>query len=157
MLRRSVLVLVAVLTFASPAFASEQHPTLAELENEVNCPTCHTLLALSSSPIAGRMRVFIRERIAAGDTKSEIKAELVDQFGEGVLAAPPKKGFNLLAWVLPFVGLAIALAVVGALAWRWTRSSRRAAAPGDPALNGHRRLDPELERRLDEELARYDG
>ncbi len=158
-LRRALVVLVAALALAPTALASEQSPTLAELENEVNCPTCHTLLALSPAPIAQRMRVFIRERIAAGDTKSEIKAKLVDQFGEGVLAAPPKKGFNLLAWVLPFVGLGIAAAVVGVLAWRWTRSARanRAALPGDPSLNGHRQLDPELERRLDEELARYDG
>ncbi len=158
MVRRVVLSLIAALVLAAPALASEQSPTLAELENEVNCPTCHTVLALSNSPIAQRMRVFIRGRIAAGDTKSEIKAKLVDQFGEAVLAAPPKKGFNLLAWLLPFIGLGIAAAVVGALAWRWTRSSRaKRAGPGDPALNGHRRLDPELERRLDEELARYDG
>lgn len=157
MLKRTLLLVVSALVLASPALASEQNPTLAELENEVNCPTCHTLLALSSSPIAERMRVFIRERIAAGDTKSEIKAKLVGQFGEEVLAAPPKKGFNLLAWILPFVGLVAAGAVIGVLAWRWTRSSRRKAAPGDPSLNGHRRLDPELERRLDEELARYDG
>ena len=158
MLRRTLLVAFAVLVLAAPALASEQHPTLAELENEVECPTCHTVLALSNSPIAQRMRAFISERIAAGDTKSEIKAKLVAQFGESVLAAPPKKGFNLLAWVLPFVGLGIAAAAVGVLAWRWTRSSRRRqAAPGDPSLNGHGRLDPELERRLDEELARFDG
>ena len=47
------------------------------------------------------MRTFIRARIAAGDTKSEIKRKLVDDFGEQVLASPPKRGFNLLAWVLP--------------------------------------------------------
>ena len=57
-------------------------PTRAELENEVYCPTCNTLLALSSSPIAERMRSFIDARIAAGDTKTEIKDQLVDQFGE---------------------------------------------------------------------------
>jgi hypothetical protein len=75
-----------------------------------------------------------------------------------VIAAPPKSGFNLLAWVLPFAGIAIAGAVLALLALRWTRSSRgRAPATGDPTLNGHRGLDPELERRLDEELARFDS
>ena len=51
------------------------------------------------------MKEFIRQRIAAGDSKSEIKDQLVAQFGKGVLAAPEQNGFDLLAWVLPIVGL----------------------------------------------------
>jgi hypothetical protein len=77
-----------------------------------------------------------------------------------VLAEPPASGFNLLAWVLPFVGLAAAGAVVGVLAYRWTRSSRskrEAAVAGGASLNGSRKLDPDVERRLDEELARFDA
>jgi cytochrome c-type biogenesis protein CcmH len=138
----------------APAAASEQSPTLPELERELICPTCHETLAASTSPIAERMRVFIRARIAAGDTKSEIKDKLVDQFGESVLAAPPKSGFNLLAWVLPLAGIVLAAGVVGFLAYRWSRS--RKEEPG-PSGNGRLSLDPELERRLDEELARYDA
>ena len=68
------------------------------------CPTCKTTLDQSSAPIADRIRQFISARIAAGDTKSEIKRKLVAQFGPAVLAEPSKHGFNLLAWVLPFVG-----------------------------------------------------
>ena len=159
MIRRLAVACLAALLFAVPALASEERPTPAELESEVYCPTCDTLLGASNSPIAERMRTFIRERIAAGDTKSEIKDALVAQFGEAVLAAPPKKGFNLLAWVLPFVGLAVAGGVVGVVAWRWTKAGKlgRAVEPGEPVLSGHRELDPELERRLDEELARFDG
>ena len=156
MIRRLLLALaVAALAGAAPAAASEQHPSLVELENEVICPTCHTLLALSSSAIAERMRVFISARIAAGDTKSEIKAKLVDEFGEGVLAAPPKKGFNLLVWVLPIAGALLAVVVVGLLARRWVRT--RPAAADDPSGDGSAPLDPELERRLDEELARFEA
>lgn len=151
-LRRALVVLVAALALASPALASEQSPTLAELENEVNCPTCHTLLALSPAPIAQRMRVFIRERIAAGDTKSEIKAKLVDQFGETVLAVPPRKGFDWIAWLLPLGGLAVGAVVVGALAWKW---SRRRGEDEAPPPDG-RAFDPELESRLDAELARFE-
>ncbi len=158
-MRRTVLVAVVLaLVAAAPALASEEHPTLAELEAEVTCPTCKTTLALSDSPIAERIRAFIEERIAAGETKSEIKEALVDQFGEAVLNAPPKSGFNLLAWVLPFAGLAVAAGVVGALAWRWTRGGGAvASAGGDPDPSERGELDPELERRLDEELARFDG
>jgi cytochrome c-type biogenesis protein CcmH len=155
-IRPLLAALVLALAVVAPAAASEQHPTLPELERELICPTCHESLAASSSPIADRMRAFIRARIAAGDSKSEIKQKLVDQFGEAVLAAPPKSGFNLLAWLLPLVGIVVAAGVVGVLAWRWSRT-RRTAAPVDPSANGRSRLDPELERRVDEELARYDA
>jgi cytochrome c-type biogenesis protein CcmH len=148
--------LVLSLVTAGTAAASEQHPTLAELEKEVICPTCHTTLELSTSPIADRLRSYIRARIAAGDTKSEIKSKLVDQFGESVLAAPPKRGFNLLAWLLPFGGLVIAGAALAVLARRWSRA-REDAVPIDPSGNGRGPLDPELERRVDEELARFDA
>ncbi len=148
--------LVLLLVTAGTAAASEQHPTLAELEKEVICPTCHTTLELSTSPIADRLRSYIRARIAAGDTKSEIKSKLVDQFGESVLAAPPKRGFNLLAWLLPFGGLAIAGAALAVLARRWSRAREEPASAG-PSGNGRGPLDPELERRVDEELARFDA
>jgi cytochrome c-type biogenesis protein CcmH len=156
MTRGLLAVLVVALAVVAPAAASEQKPTLPELERELICPTCHETLAASNSPIAERMRAFIRARIAAGDTKSEIKAQLVDQFGESVLAAPPKSGFNLLAWVLPLAGIVIAAAVVGLLAYRWSRG-RKGEEAGEPSPNGRFSLDPELERRLDEELARYDA
>jgi cytochrome c-type biogenesis protein CcmH len=147
---RAAVALLTALVLAAPALASEERPTLAELEEEVYCPTCETALALSNAPIADRMRQFIREWIAAGDTKSEIKERLVGEFGEGILAAPPKEGFNLLAWVLPFVGIGLAAAALGALAWRWTRS-REPVGAGEGAP-----LDPELDRRVDEELARFE-
>lgn len=141
---------------AAPASASEQHPTLADLENEVICPTCHTTIDQSTSPIALRMKAFIRERIAAGDTKSEIKDKLVAQFGESVLAAPPRSGFNLLAWLLPLVGVALGASVLAILARRWRRGKPEPSEPG-PSANGRGILTPDLDRRVDEELARYDA
>jgi cytochrome c-type biogenesis protein CcmH/NrfF len=103
------------------------------------------------------MRAFIRVRIAAGDTKSEIKARLVAEFGEAVLAAPRTRGFGLLAWVLPFVGLLGTGAAIGLVAWRWTRAGQAEAVPAGTSRNGRVRLDPALEQRLDKELARFDG
>jgi cytochrome c-type biogenesis protein CcmH len=116
-----LVLLVLALAVVPAALASEQHPTQAELEGELVCPTCSTTLDQSNAPIALRMKQFVRRRIAAGDTKSEIKEQLVAQFGKGVLAAPEQKGFDLLAWVLPIVGLLGGAAVLTVLAWRWTR------------------------------------
>ena len=118
---RVLLALMLALAVVPSALASEQHPTQAELEGELVCPTCHTTLDQSNAPIALRMKQYVRTRIAAGDTKSEIKDQLVGQFGRGVLAAPEQKGFDLLAWVLPIAGLLAGAAVLTVLAWRWTR------------------------------------
>jgi cytochrome c-type biogenesis protein CcmH/NrfF len=135
----------------------DETPTLAELEKKFICPTCQTTLELSNAPVADRMRAFIRERIAAGDSESEISEALVAQFGEGVLAAPPKQGFNLLAWVLPLAGGAVAIGALAVALRRWSRTRAEPGAAAAPSANGRPPLDPELERRLDEELARFDG
>jgi cytochrome c-type biogenesis protein CcmH len=149
---RLAAALLLALVLTAPAAASERHPTLGELEGEVMCPTCKTTLDQSNAPIANRIRQFISARIAAGDTASEIKAKLVAQFGPAILAEPSKHGFNLLAWVLPFVAIGVGAGVLGWLVWRWSRGRRQQAAPaGGPPI------DPELERRVDEELARFDG
>jgi cytochrome c-type biogenesis protein CcmH len=149
-LRRAVPLALIALVLAAPASASESKPTAAELESELVCPVCETTLDTSDAPIARRMKAFIRARIAAGDTKSEIKAKLVDQFGTAVLAVPPRKGFDWVAWLLPLVGLAAGAGVVGAVAWRWRRARREDdERPVEP-------LDPALEQRLDDELARFE-
>ncbi len=148
MIRLLAAALVA-LALAGSAVAADP-PRQADLEAEIVCPTCHTTLDQSSSPIATRMKAFIRARIAAGDSAAQIKAKLVDQFGPAVLAEPPKRGFDLLAWLLPLAALGLGIVVVGALAWTW---SRRRESNIDPQSA---ELDPDLERRVDEELARYE-
>ena len=154
---RLVAVGLLALVLAAPAAASERHPTLPELEGQLMCPICEgETLAQSDSPAAQRIKAQIQEMIAAGKTRSEIKRELVDEWGKRILAAPPRKGFDLLAWLLPIVGVLGGAAVLGALAWRWSRTSEPEPAARKWALNGHP-LAPEDERRVDEELARFDG
>ena len=150
-MRATLLVaLVAALLAPAAALASQQHPTQNELESEIMCPVCGTTLDQSDSAVAQDMKMFIAHRIAAGDTKSKIEDALVAQFGEAVLAAPPKHGFNLLAWLLPLIGLLVAAPIVGWAAWRWSR-----ARDTGPPMQASQ-LDPETERRIDSELARYE-
>ena len=152
---KALLLCIAALVLAAPAAASEQRPTLGELESELICPTCNTTLEQSDSPIARDMRRFISARIAAGDSKSEIKDKLVAQFGRSVLAAPPREGFDLIAWVLPLAGLGVGAAAVAFLAWRWSRE--RVPADADQEELGPRsQVEPDLERRLEEELAHFE-
>ena len=148
---RLVLTLFVALALAPVAAASERHPTLGDLEGEVICPTCHTTLDQSSSPIATRMKTFIAARIRAGDTKSEIEQKLVAQFGPEVLARPSKHGLDLFAWLLPLAVLVVGAAGLGAAIWKWRGSAREPARPS-PAP-----LDPDVEQRIDEELARFEA
>ncbi|HEX2505352.1 MAG TPA: cytochrome c-type biogenesis protein [Gaiellaceae bacterium] len=157
-MRRIVWLLFALSLLApGAAAASEERPTVAELEREVMCPVCATTLELSDSPAADQIRREIVRGIESGQTKSEIKANLVAQFGEGILAAPPREGFNLLAWALPLAGGLAAVLALGYAARRWIAGrGPEGAAPSGP--NGRADvLDPDLERRLDEELARFDA
>jgi cytochrome c-type biogenesis protein CcmH len=155
---RVLTILAAALVVAAPALASEQQPTLNELENQLMCPICSgETLAQSDSAPAQRIKAHLRQRIDQGWTRSRIIDEEVDIWGTRILAAPPRQGWNLLAWVLPLVGILGGAGVIGVLAWGWSRKrEEREHIPGPVSLNG-RPLDPELERRLDEELARFDG
>lgn len=146
---RLALAAAALLCALAPATATAGgRPSPADLEDELVCPVCNTTLDQSDAPVARQMKRFIRERIRAGDSEAEIKAQLVDSYGEAVLAAPPRRGLGWLAWLLPLVGLAVAAPIVGLLAWRWSRAREPDA---------DRPLDPELEQRLDDELARFEA
>jgi cytochrome c-type biogenesis protein CcmH len=144
-----LLTLLAALLVTPVANASERHPSQAELEGEVMCPVCGTTLDQSDSPAARQLKRVIAQRIAAGDTKSEIERRLVAEYGDEILAAPPHRGFGLLAWWLPIAGIAGAAVVLGLGAWRWSRVREREDEGPVP--------DRALERRLDDELARWDG
>jgi cytochrome c-type biogenesis protein CcmH len=137
--------LVSLVAFAGTAAAADP-PNAADLEAELVCPVCETTLDQSDAPIARRMKMFIRDRIAAGATEREIKDELVARFGPAVIAKPPEGGFGLLAWALPIGALSIGALAVALLVRSWSRS--RPPREEDP-------LDPELERRVDEELDRF--
>jgi cytochrome c-type biogenesis protein CcmH len=137
------------LAVAAAAPASDRHPTQGELERELVCLECHTTLDESDSPIARQMKAYIARRIRQGATKSQIEDELVGQFGPGVLGVPRKHGFDLLAWVLPLGGIALGAAALAVAARRWSRK-QPAVVVQEP------QLDVEDERRVDEELARFE-
>ncbi len=150
---RFLAVVAAALALAGPAAACA-HPrtSLAYLEGQVMCPTCHTTLDQSDSAAAQRIEVFISQKIDACWTTQRIESALVANYGQGILAAPSHKGFDLLAWWLPIVGVLAGALVLAFGVWRWSRR-REPEEPADPAGSG---LDEETERRLDDLLARFD-
>jgi cytochrome c-type biogenesis protein CcmH/NrfF len=125
------------------AFAAPQAASLPDIEDEVMCVECGTVLSVSSSPVAQQERAFIREQIAAGKDKEEIKAALVAEYGEDVLAVPEEDSIYLV----PIAALVLAAAGIGIALWRWRRNAGdEPEAPLPPPLS------PEDARRLDAEL-----
>jgi cytochrome c-type biogenesis protein CcmH len=134
---------------AAPAGGSAEPQTdLADIEDEVMCPICGTALGLSEAPQADRQRAFIRELIAEGRTKDEIKDALVAEYGEEVLAVPESEGFDLAAWLVPGMAILFAAVAIGVGLTRW----RRTREPEEPAVAP----SAEDEERLRKDLAGYE-
>jgi cytochrome c-type biogenesis protein CcmH len=144
--------LVAALALASPAFAAPQ-TSLPDVEDEVMCPICGTLLELAESPQAKRQRVLVRRLIAEGKTKAEVKDALVAQYGREVLALPSGSGFDLSAYLVPAIAFAVAVAALAIGVRRWRRAGDSSDGAGPAAGEGPRGEDAE---RLEADLARYD-
>jgi len=127
------LLLVRTLAATSPLAAATVHEnTVHEIGAQLRCVVCQSLsVADSPSETADQMRGIIRERLAAGDSPEQVKAYFVEKYGLWILLAPPREGFNLLVWVVPFAGLAAGLVLVILLMRRWTR--RPAGASTEPA------------------------
>lgn len=152
---RARLFLVAFLSLAllAPAAVADQRASLTEIEKEVMCPVCGTLLQLAESPQAQRERAFIERQIDEGKTEAEIKDALVAEYGDEVLALPPDSGFSLSAYVVPIVAFLIAALALGLGVWRWRRAGGPRDGGGAPRAAGPSGDDAD---RLDADLARYD-
>jgi len=128
---------------ASAAAVSED--AVHEVAAQLRCVVCQSLsVADSPSETAHQMKDIIRERLAAGETPEQVRAYFVEKYGTWILLSPPRQGFNLLVWVVPFVGLGLGLVLVLIVVRRW---SRRPAAPAAPPL------DPAMRARIRREMA----
>jgi cytochrome c-type biogenesis protein CcmH/NrfF len=146
----------ALAACVAPASAQPASPTpqvnISDVEDEVMCPICGTLLELSDSPQARREKAFVAEMIAAGKTKAEIRDALVDEYGSEVLALPEGSGFNLSAYLVPAIAFLVAAIALAIGVGRWRRRGD-GGAEGEPPATPPSDEDAE---RLDADIARYD-
>jgi cytochrome c-type biogenesis protein CcmH len=142
------LVALALFAALAPCAAAAPRASLIEIEKEVMCPVCGTLLQLAESPQAQREKAFIRRLIAEGKTEAQVKDALVAEYGDEVLALPQGSGFSLSAYVVPIVAFlvaAIALAL-GVMRWRRAGGGGSEAGPAGPKGDDADRLDADLAR-----------
>lgn len=147
-MRRRALALAALLALlvalAMPVAGAAL--TVDQVAREVRCPTCDTPLDVSSSPVALDMKAYIAERIEMGWDKDRIIDGLVAEFGPEVLTTPPKSGFDLIAWLVPGIAVAIGLAAIPILTRLWARRGRSGRGGPPPTPDEERRLEERLER-----------
>ena len=153
-MRRALVLLVALMVAAGAptALAATPRTSVTDVEDEVMCVACGVPLDIAESPQATQERQYIRKLVAQGKTKDEIKAELVAQYGDRVLATPKDEGFGRAAYLVPIALVLIAIAAGVFFVPKWRQ--RQGDDDPDPA-SGPALTDADA-RRLDEDLARYE-
>ena len=149
-MRLVALVTLVLLALAATATAQERRVDPLDVEDEVMCVSCNVPLFIAESVQADRQRALIRRYADEGLTKDQIKARLVAQYGEDVLAMPEDDGTGLAAKVVPVVAVAALLIGLAFLLprWRRRRPAGALATGGGPAVS-----DDELAR-VDEDVRR---
>ena len=148
MIRFALAALLAFALLAPSAYAAQARTTLPDVEDEVMCVECGTSLAVSDSPVADQERAVIRKLIAQGKTKAQIKADLVDQYGQDVLSDPHRHGFGKALWIVPALLVLLGGLVIVTALRRWRRNGPAPEGPAPPDLSDEdaRRLEAELSR-----------
>lgn len=109
--------------------------------------TCNHL----GCPVVTKMQAEIHQRAASADSDELVLESFVQEYGTQVLANPTTKGFNLVAWVMPWVALGLGLALVLYFVKRWRqRQPAVAAGPPDPDLQAQ--IQAEIQAALDAEF-----
>jgi|SRR5688572_17677031 cytochrome c-type biogenesis protein CcmH len=108
--------------------------------NHVQCP--------SGIPL----KAEIAEQLATGKAHAEVLAHFSTKYGEKILSAPTTTGFNLVAWVTPFVVVLVAALLIVVASRRWRRALVATAPPTAPIP-----IDEARRARLNAELDRFDA
>jgi cytochrome c-type biogenesis protein CcmH len=119
------LLLALALAAAAPVGAqpaSDLDEATRELASALRCPVCQGV-SIQDSPteLAREMKGVIHAQLEAGRTPDQVRAYFVERYGEWVLLEPEARGFNLVVYLLPLLGLLVGGVLVGGMVRRWTR------------------------------------
>ena len=145
----SGLLLLCFWAAAAPAatprdISREYKEACDKLVCQCGCNEQLSVCAMQNCSSATLMRAEIRERLQKGDTVDQIVDSFVARYGKKVLSAPTTKGFDLSAWIMPFVILCLGLVVVVWVAVRMARPAAESVVPEPPPV------DPRVEEELKE-------
>jgi cytochrome c-type biogenesis protein CcmH len=110
-LRFTFYALLFALLFSAASLVSAQTGEVTddevnEVAKDLYCPVCEsTPLDVCPTQACADWRDLIRQQLAEGKTKAEVHEYFARQYGDGVLADPPKRGFNLILWLFPITAV----------------------------------------------------
>lgn len=107
--------------------------------------TCQMLQCHYSSPA----REKIAKMLAEGMSDQAIIDSFVKEIGLAALAVPPARGFNLMAWVMPFVGIGLGLALIAVYMKRFRK-------PASATVGSEPQIEEEYRKRIEKEMAEFD-
>ena len=155
-MKRTLLALAFVLMASTAAHAVLPDEMMADpakeararsLSRELRCMVCQNQsIDDSEAPLARDLRLLVRERIAAGDSDTQVLDFLVARYGEFVLLKPRLNSHTWLLWFLT----PLALSAGGITLWVQNRRRARASADQDASAP---HLSPDEEARLDQLMA----
>ena|SRR5215467_15318337 len=155
LLGMSLVFIMMILVLCVPAWSQPWQDVAGDLMSPA-CPG-RTLLNCTSSQ-AEQWRELIRQKLAQGESKEQILRYFVDIGGEGILAAPPKQGFALTAWLLPLFVMVNGAGLIVVLTRRWAQRRPQADRHGmtnpNATPSSHPLSDPYLDR-LHRELKEF--
>lgn len=157
-MRRLVPLLSLAIMLLAPQSLSAQEewetrPIPTDVEAGVICVLdgCMMNLNACETPAAQKLRLNIREKMFKdGFSKEQTYAYLVETYGEKVLAAPPKRGFNWTVWLAPFVVTIGGGALIYLGLEKWVFHARESEEESAPVP-----IDPQYEEKLEEEIKKY--
>jgi cytochrome c-type biogenesis protein CcmH len=150
---RVLLTLLSTGALTTPVASSvaASRPTLPVIERQVMCVTCKIPLNVAESPQANEERAYIQELIDHGQSESQIKSSLVEQYGPAVLGLPRAHGFDLAAYLVPLVVVVALIATLLVLLPSWRRQARAAVTRKAPAAA----ISDADAARLESDIARF--
>ena len=135
-----------------------------EIAKDMYCPVCENIpLDVCGTQACIQWRELIRQRLAEGWTEEQIKVYFVQQYGDRVLAEPPRRGLNLLVYLVPPIVVLIGLVLVFQVVRSWNvpllKPGSRTRIHIPPTTQEGRSpqgefVEEEYMRRLEEELSR---
>ena len=120
------------------------------------CGTCgRKRIGECTCSLAAEMRAEVARLVAEGKNQDQVMAHFVAKWGsQEVLSRPIDRGFNRLAWFVPYAVGGLGFVMIGSIAWRWSRRHDRRGA--EASASAHAPANGELENRLDDELRDLD-
>ena len=150
-----LVLLVALLPVVAHAQDDISDDEVNEVAKDLYCPVCEsTPLDVCPTQACADWRELIRTKLAAGETRQNVLDYFARQYGDGVLANPPRRGVSLIVlWVLPVLLVLLG----GLLFFRFLRGMRPATATAavPPSPDSRPTLTPRPPEKPDEPMDEY--